>query len=78
MKDQRQLTAGSRAPAAEAPLVIDPPVLGAIPAAVYLCAAGGIIVQFNRRATELGIRSPFAGDTDERFYGAFGRKSLAA
>jgi PAS domain S-box-containing protein len=50
---------------------LDPAVLEAIPAAVYICAADGAIVRFNRRAVELWGRVPEIGDTDERFYGSF-------
>ena len=42
----------------EALLAIDPSVLEAIPAAVYICAADGVIVRFNRRAEELWGRAP--------------------
>jgi PAS domain S-box-containing protein len=55
----------------EALLAIDPAVLEAIPAAVYLCAAAGVIVRFNRRAAEVWGRTPRVGDTDERFCGSF-------
>ena len=54
----------------DALLAIDPAVLEAIPAAVYLCAADGVIVRFNRRATELWGRTPKVGDTDQRFCGS--------
>jgi PAS domain-containing protein len=54
----------------EALLAIDRSVLEAIPAAVYVCAADGVIVRFNRRATELWGRAPAIGDTDERFCGS--------
>ena len=50
---------------------MDPSVLEAIPAAVYLCAADGVIVRFNRRAAELWGRAPKAGDTDARFCGSY-------
>ena len=55
----------------QALLAIDPSVLEAIPAAVYICAADGIIVRFNRRAEELWGRAPQIGETDERFCGSF-------
>jgi PAS domain S-box-containing protein len=55
----------------EALLAMDPSVLEAIPAAVYVCAADGVIVRFNGRATELWGRTPKAGDTDARFCGSF-------
>ena len=40
------------------------------PVAVYTCDAGGVIQQFNRRATELWGREPASGDTEERFCGS--------
>jgi PAS domain S-box-containing protein len=52
-------------------LAMDQTVLEAIPAAVYVCAADGMLVRFNQRAAELWGRSPRPGDTDERFCGAF-------
>jgi PAS domain-containing protein len=55
----------------EALLAMDPSVLEAIPVAVYLCAADGVIVRFNRRAAELWGRTPKVGDTDARFCGSF-------
>ena len=55
----------------DALLAIDPAVLEAIPAAVYLCAADGVIVRFNRRAAELWGRTPKVGDSDQRFCGSF-------
>ena len=55
----------------DALLGIDSAVLEAIPAAVYLCAADGVIVRFNRRATELWGRTPKVGDSDARFCGSF-------
>jgi PAS domain S-box-containing protein len=55
----------------EALLAIDPSVLEAIPAAVYICAADGLIVRFNPGAAELWGRAPEIGDTDERFCGSF-------
>jgi PAS domain S-box-containing protein len=41
-----------------------------LPAAVYVCNSDGIVVAFNRRATELWGRTPKAGDTDEKYCGA--------
>ena len=62
----------SAAPSAyDALVALDPAVLEAIPAAVYICAADGVIVRFNRRAAELWGRAPKIGDTDERFCGSF-------
>ena len=60
----------------EALLAIDPSVLEAIPAAVYICAADGVIVRFNRRAEELWGRAPQTGETDERFCGSFRLQDL--
>lgn len=51
-------------------LTIDQSVLDALPAAVYVCAADGVIVRHNRRAAEVWGRAPRAGDTDERFCGS--------
>ncbi|MGQ0741912.1 MAG: sensor histidine kinase [Alphaproteobacteria bacterium] len=64
--------AGAAAFSGVQPLVeIDVSVLEAIPAGVYICAADGRIVRFNRRAAELWGRVPRVGDSDERFSGAF-------
>jgi PAS domain S-box-containing protein len=52
-------------------LGIDQAVLDAIPAAVYVCAADGEVVRFNRRAVELWGRTPRTGDSEERFCGSF-------
>ena len=41
------------------------------PVAVYSCDAAGVILKFNRRATELWGREPAPGDTDQRFCGSF-------
>jgi signal transduction histidine kinase/CheY-like chemotaxis protein len=41
-----------------------------LPAAVYVCNLEGVVVAFNRRATELWGRTPRPGDTDERFCGS--------
>lgn len=41
-----------------------------LPAAVYVCNLEGVVVAFNRRATELWGRTPKPGDTDEKFCGA--------
>ena len=54
----------------EAILAIDQAVLDAIPAAVYVCAANGVLVRFNRRAVEFWGRAPRPGDPDERFCGS--------
>ena len=45
-------------------------VLDAIPAAVCICSADGVIVRFNRRASVLWGRAPRAGDSRERYCGA--------
>jgi hypothetical protein len=42
-----------------------------LPAAVYVCDSSGVVVAFNKRATELWGRAPCAGDTDEKFCGAY-------
>jgi PAS domain S-box-containing protein len=55
----------------EAILGIGQVVLDAIPAAVYVCAADGEVVRFNRRAAELWGQAPRPGDTEERFCGSF-------
>jgi PAS domain S-box-containing protein len=41
-----------------------------LPAAVYVCDADGIVVSYNKRATELWGRAPKLGDTDVKFCGA--------
>ncbi|HEY5071061.1 MAG TPA: HWE histidine kinase domain-containing protein [Caulobacteraceae bacterium] len=50
---------------------LDQSALDALPAAVYICAADGRVVRYNRRAAEFWGRRPRPGDTDERFCGAF-------
>lgn len=55
----------------EALQVLDQSVLEAIPAAVYACAADGVIARYNSKAVELWGRAPKPGDTDERYCGAF-------
>jgi PAS domain S-box-containing protein len=57
-------------PGLESFLTIDQTLLDAIPTAVYVCSADGIVVRFNRRAVELWGRTPRPGDTAERFCGA--------
>jgi PAS domain S-box-containing protein len=42
-----------------------------LPAAVYICDADAVVVAFNKRATELWGRTPRAGDTDQKFCGAY-------
>lgn len=42
-----------------------------VPVAVYSCDRGGVIQNFNRRATELWGRKPVAEDTGDRFCGSF-------
>ncbi len=49
---------------------LDEVVLELLPAAVYVCAAGGAIVRFNRRAAELWGRAPKVGEDAELFCGA--------
>jgi PAS domain S-box-containing protein len=56
--------------ASGAALQIPEPVLGVIPAAVYVCRADGVLVQYNKRAAELWGREPVVGDLSERFCGS--------
>lgn len=42
-----------------------------LPAAVYVCDSDAVVVAFNKRATELWGRTPRAGDTDQKFCGAY-------
>ena len=46
-------------------------ILEALPAAVYVCNAEGIVVAYNQRASELWGRTPAPGDSDERYCGAY-------
>ena len=43
-----------------------------LPAAVYVCNLEGVVVAFNRCATELWGRTPRPGDTDENFAARIG------
>jgi PAS domain S-box-containing protein len=52
-------------------LAMDDALLEAIPAALYICSAEGVVVRFNRRASDMWGRSPRTGDANERFCGAF-------
>jgi PAS domain S-box-containing protein len=52
-------------------LAADQAVLESIPAAVYVCAADGVIVRFNSRVAELWGRAPGIGDSDEKFCSSF-------
>jgi PAS domain S-box-containing protein len=54
----------------DAPL-FDQTLLEAIPAAVYVCAADGTLVQYNRRAVELWGRAPDLAGSVERFCGSY-------
>jgi len=45
-------------------------VLDALPTAMYLCSADGIILRYNRLAAELWGRSPRSGESDERYCGS--------
>jgi signal transduction histidine kinase len=45
-------------------------LLETLPAAVYVCDAEGIVVAYNRRASQLWGRTPLPGDTDERYCGS--------
>lgn len=55
----------------EALIAAAPAVLDAIPAAVYICDAEGMIRRYNNRAAELWGRAPRIGETDEKFCGAY-------
>lgn len=48
----------------------DQAVLNAIPAAVYVCDAAGLILRYNRHAARLWGREPRVGDTCKRYCGA--------
>lgn len=61
----------------EALCALDQEVLDALPVALYLCSADGIIQRFNRQATQLWMRTPEAGGLDERFCGSFRLYDLA-
>lgn len=71
MDDNAATLADGLGTAFEALVGIDQSVLDAIPSAVYVCAADGVIVRYNRCATELWGRTPKLGDTDQRFCGGF-------
>ena len=49
-------------------LAVDQSVLDAIPAAVAVWSADGVLVRFNREAIGLWGRTPRPGDTEERLY----------
>jgi PAS domain S-box-containing protein len=70
MTRRASLATGAAPSAYEALVALDAAVLEAIPAAVYICAADGVIVRHNRRAAELWGRAPKVGDSDERFCGS--------
>ncbi len=61
----------SRPSGYEALIGIDQAILDAIPVAVYICSAEGLIVRFNKHASELWGRSPQIGVTHELFCGSF-------
>jgi PAS domain S-box-containing protein len=42
-----------------------------LPSAVYVCDRDGLVLRYNRRATELWGRSPKLGDPDERYCGSY-------
>jgi len=63
----RELPAASSGGGFEALLALDQAVLDALPSAVSVCAADGVIVRYNRRAVELWGRTP---RFDERFAGS--------
>ena len=48
----------------------DQTVLDAIPAAVYVCDADGVILRYNRHAARLWGREPKVGERHERYCGA--------
>lgn len=50
---------------------LDQAAMDALPGAVYLCAADGRVIRFNRAAADLWGRSPKAGDSHERFCGSY-------
>jgi PAS domain S-box-containing protein len=50
---------------------LDQAAMDALPGAVYLCAADGRVIRFNRTAAELWGRSPKMGAPDERFCGSY-------
>ena len=50
---------------------LDQTAMDALPGAVYVCAADGRVVRFNRRAAELWGRSPNAEDPNEQFCGSY-------
>ncbi|WP_265519817.1 PAS domain S-box protein [Nitratireductor luteus] len=52
-------------------LVLDQGLLDALPVGLYICSTDGMIQRFNRLATELWMRTPKAGDNDERYCGSF-------
>lgn len=55
---------------------LDAKIIDLIPAAVYICAASGVIVRYNHRAVELWGREPRLNDTSERFCGSYRIYSL--
>ena len=75
MTSQATLAAGVGPSRFEALLAIDPSVLDAIPAAVYLCAADGVIVRFNRRAAELWGRTPTVSAPRRRIMATSSKKN---
>ncbi|MBO1907984.1 PAS domain-containing protein [Microvirga sp. 3-52] len=46
-------------------------ILDAMPMALYVCAADGVILRYNDRAADLWGRKPRPGETDERYCGSF-------
>jgi PAS domain S-box-containing protein len=55
----------------------DQAVLDALPTAICVCAADGVLQRFNRRAAELWGRTPAIGGSEERFCGAWRLYDLA-
>ncbi len=71
MTMSQELTRGRGLSAFEALVAIDQSVLDAIPAAVFVISGDGVLVRFNRRATELWGRTPELGDSTEQFCGSY-------
>ncbi len=46
-------------------------ILDVMPTALYVCAADGTILRYNRQAAELWGRQPRVGETDERYCGSY-------
>lgn len=55
----------------ERPFALPARLFEQLPFAVYICDRDGVVVRYNRRATELWGRSPKLGDPDERYCGSY-------